>query len=103
MSARRSSSAGPANEALASASAAARACSEPTPQKLKDLVTEVINDKFVQGQLDNSHLTLHDLAMIAEQADRCKKIVAGQFSFSVCTDDKCLMEKRDLLLDVNVE
>jgi hypothetical protein len=32
-----------------------------------------------------------------------KKTVAGQFSFSVCTDDKCLMEKRDLLLDVTVE
>lgn len=32
-----------------------------------------------------------------------KRTVAGQFAFSVCTDDKCLMEKRDLLLDVNVE
>jgi hypothetical protein len=32
-----------------------------------------------------------------------KRTVAGQFSFSVCTEDKCLMEKRDLLLDVNVE
>ena len=32
-----------------------------------------------------------------------KRTVAGQFSFSVCTEDKCLMEKRDLLLDVAVE
>jgi hypothetical protein len=32
-----------------------------------------------------------------------KRTVAGVFSFSVCTEDKCLMEKRDLLLDVNVE
>ena len=32
-----------------------------------------------------------------------KRTVAGQFAFSVCTEDKCLMEKRDLLLDVNVE
>lgn len=32
-----------------------------------------------------------------------KRTVAGLFSFSVCTEDKCLMEKRDLLLDVNVE
>lgn len=32
-----------------------------------------------------------------------KRTVAGQFAFSVCTDDKCLMEKRDLLLDVNVD
>jgi hypothetical protein len=32
-----------------------------------------------------------------------KRTVAGQFAFSVCTEDKCLMEKRDLLLDVTVE
>jgi hypothetical protein len=32
-----------------------------------------------------------------------KRTVAGRFAFSVCTEDKCLMEKRDLLLDVNVE
>jgi hypothetical protein len=32
-----------------------------------------------------------------------KRTVAGQFAFSVCTDDKCLMEKRDLLLEVAVE
>jgi hypothetical protein len=32
-----------------------------------------------------------------------KRSVAGQLSFSVCTEDKCLMEKRDLALDVAVE
>jgi pyruvate/2-oxoglutarate dehydrogenase complex dihydrolipoamide acyltransferase (E2) component len=32
-----------------------------------------------------------------------KHTVAGQFAFSVCTEDKCLMEKRDLVLDVMVE
>ena len=32
-----------------------------------------------------------------------KRTVAGQFAFSVCTDDKCLMEKRDLLVELNVE
>jgi hypothetical protein len=32
-----------------------------------------------------------------------KRTIAGQFAFSVCTEDKCLMEKRDLLLDVVVE
>lgn len=31
-----------------------------------------------------------------------KKKIAGRFSFSVCTDDKCLIEKRDLALDVLV-
>jgi len=32
-----------------------------------------------------------------------KRQIAGQFLFSVCTDDKCLMEKRDLVLDVVVD
>ena len=32
-----------------------------------------------------------------------KHTVAGQLAFSVCTEDKCLMEKRDLLLDVVAE
>lgn len=32
-----------------------------------------------------------------------KRTVAGTFSFSVCTEDKCLMEKQELALDVNVD
>ena len=32
-----------------------------------------------------------------------KRTVSGRLSFSVCTEDKCLMEKRDLVLDVVVE
>lgn len=46
--------------------AAARACSEPTPLRLKGIVTDVVKDKFIQGQLDNSHLTLSDLSKIAD-------------------------------------
>ncbi|MDH5756971.1 MAG: HDIG domain-containing protein [Nitrospinota bacterium] len=50
--------------------AAARACAEPTAQRLRELVTEVINDKFMAGQLDNSHLTLHDIALITDSFTR---------------------------------
>jgi hypothetical protein len=32
-----------------------------------------------------------------------KKRIGGQFSFSVCTDDKCLIEKRDLALEIQVD
>ncbi|HEY2406386.1 MAG TPA: hypothetical protein VGI10_10305 [Polyangiaceae bacterium] len=32
-----------------------------------------------------------------------KKVVAGQLSFSVCTVDKCQIEKRDLALDIDVK
>ncbi|HMJ10526.1 MAG TPA: hypothetical protein VK524_03915 [Polyangiaceae bacterium] len=31
-----------------------------------------------------------------------KGTLSGQFSFSVCTEDKCLIEKRNLSLDMNV-
>ncbi|MEO6603797.1 MAG: hypothetical protein ABIQ16_28195 [Polyangiaceae bacterium] len=30
-----------------------------------------------------------------------KHTVAGQLSFSVCTDDKCMIEKRDLALEID--
>ncbi len=32
-----------------------------------------------------------------------KSVLAGQFSFSVCTDDKCLIEKRDLSLSIDAK
>ncbi|HEY4157061.1 MAG TPA: hypothetical protein VGM29_03150, partial [Polyangiaceae bacterium] len=32
-----------------------------------------------------------------------KKVVAGQLSFSVCTADKCQIEKRELALDIDVK
>ena len=32
-----------------------------------------------------------------------KRTVAGTFSFSVCTEDKCLMEKQDLALELVVD
>lgn len=32
-----------------------------------------------------------------------KKHVEGQFAFSVCTEEKCLVEKRDLGLDIDVK
>ena len=57
-------------------------------------------------------VTAAAMRAIAEQPDLTvaftpesagKKKIAGQFSFSVCTDDKCLIEKRDLALDVQVD
>jgi hypothetical protein len=40
---------------------------------------------------------------VAFTPDAGKRTVAGTFSFSVCTEDKCLMEKRELALEVAVE
>ncbi len=37
---------------------------------------------------------------VAFTADAGKHTVTGQLSFSVCTDDKCVIEKRDLALEI---
>ena len=44
---------------------ATRAMDEHTPQRIEDVVRKVINNKFIDGQLDECHLTLRDIDMIA--------------------------------------
>ncbi|MBU1863630.1 MAG: HDIG domain-containing protein [Candidatus Omnitrophica bacterium] len=46
--------------------AASRALSEPTPGSLRGLVDKMINDKFLDNQLDECELTLLDLYKIKE-------------------------------------
>ncbi len=49
-----------------SVEAASRTLDEPTYGHLKDLVTRIINNKFIDGQLDECDLTLKDLHLISE-------------------------------------
>ena len=49
-----------------SCEAASRTLDEPTPGKLKNLVERIINNKFTDGQLADSPLTLSDLNKIAQ-------------------------------------
>jgi len=49
-----------------SVEAASRALDDPTPSRIKGLVRKVINNKFIDGQLDECDLTLSDLEKIAE-------------------------------------
>ena len=49
-----------------SVEAASRTLSEPTPASLRGLVEKVINDKFLDNQLDECELTLLDLHKIRE-------------------------------------
>jgi hypothetical protein len=44
---------------------------------------------------------LMKVALTPESAG--KKRIGGQFAFSVCTDDKCLIEKRDLAVEIQVD
>ncbi|MBN1793834.1 MAG: HDIG domain-containing protein [Candidatus Omnitrophica bacterium] len=49
-----------------SVEAASRALDDPTPASLKGLVRKIINNKFIDGQLDECTLTLRDLHNIAD-------------------------------------
>jgi putative nucleotidyltransferase with HDIG domain len=48
-----------------SVEAATRALKEPTPAKIEELVHRVINNKFIDGQLDECELALKDLEKIS--------------------------------------
>jgi putative nucleotidyltransferase with HDIG domain len=47
-----------------SVEAASRALKEPTPDAIQQLVRKIINDKFIDGQLDECELALQDLHKI---------------------------------------
>lgn len=48
-----------------SSEAATRSLDDPTPTKIEDIVRKVINNKFIDGQLDECNLTLKDIDLIA--------------------------------------
>ncbi|MFQ6078176.1 MAG: HD family phosphohydrolase [Thermodesulfobacteriota bacterium] len=56
--------------------AASKTLSEPTPSRVKGLVSRIINTIFTDGQLDDCELTLRDLRYIEESFDR---ILTGIF------------------------
>ena len=56
--------------------AASRTLSEPTPSSIKGMVRKIINNKFIEGQLEQCELTLKNLNSIAESFSR---ILTGIF------------------------
>ncbi len=50
--------------------AASRSLDEPTPARIEELVRKIINNKFIDGQLDDCELTLKDLEKIASTFTR---------------------------------
>jgi len=50
--------------------AASRTLDEPTPASIRNLVKKIINNKFIDSQLDECDLTLKDIHMIAESFAR---------------------------------
>ncbi len=49
-----------------STEASSRSLKEPSPESIRQLVRKIINDKFIDGQLDECNLTLRDLYKIQE-------------------------------------
>jgi putative nucleotidyltransferase with HDIG domain len=59
-----------------SVEASSRMLSDPTPARIRGLVQKIINNKFIDGQLDECDLTLRDLHRIAESFVR---VLTGVF------------------------
>ncbi|MFH2138596.1 MAG: HDIG domain-containing metalloprotein [Candidatus Omnitrophota bacterium] len=49
-----------------SVEAASKSMLQPTPAKIKEMVNRIINNKFIDGQLNECNLTLKDLHIISE-------------------------------------
>jgi len=50
--------------------AASKVLTDPTPARIRGLIQKIINDIFIDGQLDESNLTLRDLHQIARSFTR---------------------------------
>lgn len=59
-----------------SVEASSRALCDPTPSSIRNLVKKIINNKFIDGQLDDCALTLKDMNKIAESFVR---VLTGTF------------------------
>lgn len=57
-----------------SVEAATRSLKDPTPDKIEEMVHKIINNKFIDGQLDECDLTLKDLEKISKSFT---KILSG--------------------------
>ncbi|MBI3990975.1 MAG: HDIG domain-containing protein [Candidatus Omnitrophica bacterium] len=66
-----------------SVEAASRTLSKPSHSKLKEMVHEVINSKFIDGQLDECELTLKDFHLIAESFVR---VLQGRFHTRISSE-----------------
>ena len=74
-----------------SVEAGSRALDDPTPSRIKGLVRKIINNKFIDGQLDECDLTLKDLERISEVFIH---ILTGIFHTRVEYPDEPRKEKR---------
>jgi membrane-associated HD superfamily phosphohydrolase len=74
-----------------SVEAATRALKDPAPEKIREVVHKVINNKFIDGQLDACDLTLKDLEKISEVFIR---ILSGIYHSRVTYPEEQISEPR---------
>lgn len=73
-----------------STEAASRSLKEPSPESIRNLVRKVINDKFIDGQLDECDLTLKDLHKIQESfVHNLMAIFHTRVTYPAPTMDEC--------------
>ena len=78
-----------------SVEAASRTLTEPTPERITEVVHKIINNKFIDGQLDLCELTLRDLNNIASTFIRIlSAIYHGRVQYP---EDQYLQEKDESL------
>ena len=70
--------------------AASRTLSDPTPARIQGLVQKIVNNIFIDGQLDECELTLKDLHRIAKSFNR---ILAGIFHHRIDYPEPAFKER----------
>ncbi len=70
--------------------AASRTLTDPTPARIQGMVQKIINNIFIDGQLDECELTLKDLHFIAKSFNR---ILAGIFHHRVDYPEPAFKER----------
>jgi hypothetical protein len=80
--------------------AASRTLSEPTPSRIKGLVQRIINNIFLDGQLEECELTLKDLQKIEESFNRILTAIFHQrIDYPVLTTSESPTKRNDEDLD----
>ncbi|MCX6358093.1 MAG: HDIG domain-containing protein, partial [Candidatus Aureabacteria bacterium] len=71
--------------------AASRSLNRPTPSRIRNLVRDIINQRIIDGQLDECDLTFNDLRLIAE---RFEHLLNSTFHARIKYPDR--VEEREL-------
>ncbi len=80
-------------------------CNDKYPYKFKTKPGDGVEFEAPIVRIENGKLTKTEVTLPVRFTPKAagSKMIEGQFSFSVCTEDRCLVERRDLKLAVEVQ